>query len=104
MDLEKFFDRVNHDLLLHKIKERISDQRITELITRFLEKKLRLSVNQSKSAVDHPWNRSFLGFTFSRRFRRKVSEKAINRFKAEIRALTGRTRGCTIHRIIGELR
>ena len=63
-----------------------------------LERKLRLTVNETKSAVDRPWNRTFLGFTFTRRqpHRRQVSAKALQAFKTKVRELTGRTRGRTI--------
>src|ERR1700745_3959287 len=37
LDLEKFFDRVNHDRLLAKIAERISDKRLLKLIRSFLQ-------------------------------------------------------------------
>jgi RNA-directed DNA polymerase len=36
LDLEKFFDRVNHDRLLAKIAERVSDKRLLKLIRAFL--------------------------------------------------------------------
>jgi RNA-directed DNA polymerase len=51
-------------------------------VTRFLKRKLRLKVNEAKSAVDRPWNRTFLGFTFTKRQvnRRNVSEKALKAF------------------------
>jgi retron-type reverse transcriptase len=37
LDLEKFFDRVNHDRLLAKIAERVSDKRLLKLIRAFLQ-------------------------------------------------------------------
>jgi len=37
MDLEKFFDRVNHDLLMARLARRIRDKRLLRLIRRFLE-------------------------------------------------------------------
>lgn len=75
-------------------------------VTRFRKRKLRLKVNAAKSAGDRPWNRTFLGFTFTQRqsTRRKVSEKALKAFQAKGRALTGRTRGRTIRQIVAELR
>jgi RNA-directed DNA polymerase len=75
-------------------------------MTRFLKRQLRLMVNATKSAVDRPWNRTFLGFTFTTRQanRRTVSEKALKAFKANVRALTGRPRGRTIRQIGRELR
>ena len=37
MDLEKFFDRVNHDLLMGKLAKKIDDARVLKLIRRYLE-------------------------------------------------------------------
>ena len=37
MDLEKFFDRVNHDLLMEKLSKKIGDRRVLSLIRRYLE-------------------------------------------------------------------
>ena len=37
MDLEKFFDRVNHDLLMEKLSKKIGDGRVLCLIRRYLE-------------------------------------------------------------------
>jgi len=37
MDLEKFFDRVNHDLLMGKLAQKMDDARVLKLIRRYLE-------------------------------------------------------------------
>lgn len=37
LDLEKFFDRVNHDILMARVARRVSDKRILQLIRRYLE-------------------------------------------------------------------
>lgn len=37
LDLEKFFDRVNHDLLMEKLAKKIDDGRVLRLIRRYLE-------------------------------------------------------------------
>ena len=37
IDLEKFFDRVNHDLLMQKLSTKIDDRRVLRLIRRYLE-------------------------------------------------------------------
>ena len=37
MDLEKFFDRVNHDVLMARVARRVKDQRVLGLIRRYLE-------------------------------------------------------------------
>jgi len=88
------------------VKSRTAGERVMSNLQRYVGKSLRLKVNAHKSAVDRPWNRSFLGFTFSRGrgFRIKVAGKAILKLKAKIRTLTRRTRGYSIHQIIAELR
>jgi len=87
-------------------RSRQAGERIMARVRRFLKRKLRLTVNEAKSAVDRPWNRTFLGFTFTKRqaTRRKVSAKALKAFKAQVRAITGRTRGRTMQQIGQELR
>ncbi|MFZ1097945.1 MAG: group II intron reverse transcriptase/maturase [Steroidobacteraceae bacterium] len=37
LDLEKFFDRVNHDVLMARVARQVSDARVLKLIRRFLE-------------------------------------------------------------------
>lgn len=88
------------------VRSRQAGDRGMASVTRFLKRRLRLKVNEAKSAVDRPWNRTFLGFTFTRRQpnRRQVSEKALKAFKVKVRELTGRTRGRTIRQIVTELR
>jgi RNA-directed DNA polymerase len=72
-------------------------------VTRFLSERLKLKVNESKSAVGRPWERTFLGFTFSYRLNRRVSGKALKEFKERVRGLTRRTRGRHIGQIASEL-
>jgi len=180
LDLEKFFDRVNHDVLMGRVARRVSDkrmlklirgflnsgvlenglvgpteegtpqggplspllsnlllddldrelerrghcfvryaddsniyvkseragQRVMESVKRFLTRKLRLKVNESKSAVARPKDRKFLGFSFTggESVRRRVAPQAVLRYKGRIRELTRRTRGISIEQMIGELR
>ncbi|WP_368860770.1 group II intron maturase-specific domain-containing protein [Desulforhabdus sp. TSK] len=74
-------------------------------MSRYLTSKLKLKVNEAKSAVGRPWERKFLGFSFSRRgFRLFVSESAEKRFKEKVREITGRTRGRSIRQVAKELR
>ena len=168
IDLEKFFDRVNHDILMHRLSCRIADkrllklirayltagvmvegvrmnveegtpqggplspllanillddldqeltrrghkfvryaddcniyvktkragQRVMESVTEFLSKKLKLTVNSKKSAVDHVKKRKFLGLSFLIRKGDVVvtlSPQSKGRFKTSIRRLT---KGC----------
>jgi RNA-directed DNA polymerase len=76
-----------------------------ENITRFLTTKLKLKVNQTKSAVAPPKNRKFLGFSFTggKHPRRRIAPKAILRFQTRIRELTCRTRGISMEQRAKEL-
>ena len=74
-------------------------------LQRFVGESLRLTVNTQKSAVGRPWERSFLGFTFSRReLKVKVSDKALSKLKGTVKQLSRRTRGHSIIQIVAELR
>jgi RNA-directed DNA polymerase len=179
LDLEKFFDRVNHDKLMAKIAERVGDKRLLKLIrafltagvmedglvnpvdegtpqggplspllsnivldefdreleqrglrfaryaddsniyvrsrragervmesiTRFITTTLKLKVNELKSAVARPWERKFLGFSFTSAGipKRRIAPKAVDRFKERVRELTSRTRGVSIERMAEDL-
>ena len=179
IDLEKFFDRVNHDKLMAAVAKRVQDKRVLKLIRAFLNagvmenglvspvdegtpqggplspllsnivldeldrqlekrkhrfaryaddcniyvrskragervmqwmslyitKKLKLKVNSAKSAVARPWDRKFLGLSFTkdRKPKRRIAPKAIQRFKARVTELTRRTRGVSMERMISEL-
>lgn len=178
IDLEKFFDRVNHDILMDRVAKRVSDKRLLKLLRAFLEvgamenglvspidegtpqggplspllsnlvlddldrelvkrghrfvryaddcniyvrsraagvrvmesvtvfltKRLKLKVNREKSAVARPWERKFLGFSFTngREPRRRIAPKALQRFKERIRELTRRTRGVSLEQRVKE--
>lgn len=181
VDLEKFFDRVNHDVLMGKLAKRIDDKRMLGLIRRYLEAgvmaegvvveryegtpqggplspllanvlldevdkelekrglafvryaddlnvyvrskraggdalqllkrlygKLRLRINESKSAVDRPWNRKFLGYSFwvakGREVKRKVAPKALEAMKQRVRGFTARNGGRSLETVFAELR
>lgn len=170
VDLEKFFDRVNHDILMDRLAKRIADKAVLRLIRRYLEAgilangvvmeriegtpqggplspllanvlldevdrelerrghkfvryaddcnvyvqseraghrvmaglkrcygKLRLRVNEAKSAVAGVWGRKFLGYCFwsmpDGEVRRAVAAEAIERYKQRIRAATKRQSG-----------
>ena len=179
LDLEKFFDRVNHDRLMKSIALRIADQRmlrlmgallkagvmenglvspvdegtpqggplspllsnlvldeldrelerrghrfvryaddcniyvrsvgagrrVMESITRFIRRRLKLKVNESKSAVARPAERKFLGFSISNgeESKRCIAPKALLRCKRKIRELARRTRRVSLERMVKEL-
>jgi hypothetical protein len=62
-------------------------------ITRYLSRRLKLKVNEMKSAVARPWQRKLLGFSISNRDRRRISEGSIKRFKGRVGEMTGRMHG-----------
>jgi RNA-directed DNA polymerase len=179
LDLEKFFDRVNHDKLMGRIAKRVEDkrllkliraflhagvmenglvspsvegtpqggplspllsnlvleeldrelerrghrfaryaddcniyvrseragQRVMESITRFITRKLKLKVNEAKSAVERPQERKFLGFSFTAgpEVKRTIAPKALGRFKARVREITRRAKGVSIEATVKEL-
>jgi RNA-directed DNA polymerase len=80
-------------------------QRLMESITRFITHRLKLKVNQAKSAVARPGQRKFLGFSFTgeREPRRRIAPQAIARFKGRIREQTRRTRGISLPQMVKEL-
>ena len=81
-------------------------ERVMASISRFITGRLKLKVNESKSAVDRPQNRSFLGFSFTggrSAKRRKIAPKALARFKARVKALTRRNQGRSLSQVITTL-
>jgi group II intron reverse transcriptase/maturase len=181
VDLERFFDRVNHDVLMGKLAKRIRDRRVLGLIRRYLDAgvmangvvverqegtpqggplspllanvlldevdkelerrghafmryaddvnvyvrsrrageramkvlwqlfaRLRLRVNEEKSAVDLATQRKILGYSFwmasDRTVKLRVAGKALTAMKDRVRRLTGRSRGRSINQIISDLR
>jgi group II intron reverse transcriptase/maturase len=179
LDLEKFFDRVNHDILMSRVARIVKDKQVLRLIrhylqaglleggmvsarqegtpqggplspllsnilldeldkelerrghrfcryaddcniylqtknsaervmtsmTQYLEEQLKLTVNRNKSAVDRPWNRSFLGYsmTFHKKPRLKVAATSVKRHKARIKGILRQGRGRTLTKVIEEL-
>ena len=177
MDIEKFFDRVNHDILMSRLSQRIGDkrllkiirgflnagimqdgivmsryegapqggplspllsnilldeldkelerrghkfcryaddqniyvrskragERVYESIKQFLETKLKLKVNEEKSAVALVRDRKFLGYRILNDGKLTVAPKSIRRVKDKIRSLTGRSRGRSLVQVIKEL-
>jgi len=79
---------------------------VMQSITRFLTRKLKLKVNQDKSAVSRPWLRKFLGFTYFQmcgQSKIRIHAKSMKRFKDKVRALTCRKRGKSLWQVIREL-
>src|SRR5437763_13584502 len=87
------------------VRSRRAGKRVMESVTRFITTKLKLKVNEQKGAVARPWERKFLGFSFTanREPKRRIAPKAVIRFKEKVRELTSRTRGVSIERMVEEL-
>ena len=87
------------------VRSRRAGQRVMANITRFITRRLKLKVNEAKSAVARPEQRKFLGFSFSRNKepKRRIAPKALLRCKQKIRELTRRTRGISLEQMITEL-
>jgi len=76
-----------------------------ESVTRFITQKLKLKVNEAKSAVARPQERKFLGFSFTAgpEVKRAIAPKALNRFKQRIREITRRAKSVSITTTMEEL-
>jgi len=87
------------------VRSRRAGERVKRSITRFIMRRLKLKVNEQKSAVARPADRKFLGFSFTnaREPKRRIAAKAILRFKQRVRELTRRTRGIGIEQMTKEL-
>ena len=87
------------------VRSRRAGERVMHSITGFITHRLKLKVNEQKSAVARPADRKFLGFslTRARQPKRRIAAKPLLRFKAKVRELTGRTRGISIEQMAKEL-
>jgi group II intron reverse transcriptase/maturase len=87
------------------VATRISGERVMASITSYLSERLKLTVNQAKSAVDRPWKRSFLSYsmTWHRKPRLTVAKKAVSRLKANLKKIFRQGRGKRIQTTIKEL-
>lgn len=181
VDLAKFFDRANHDIVMERVSRKIADKRVLVLIRRYLEAgvmvsgvlmerhegtpqggplspllanvlldevdkelerrghafvryaddlnvyvrskragervyeglkklfgKLRLAVNEEKSAVDSATRRDFLSYSFwvakGKRIKRRVARKALGTMKERVREITNRNGGRSLSVVAAELK
>jgi group II intron reverse transcriptase/maturase len=80
------FSRYADDCNIYVGSEKAA-QRILGSITKFVAQRLKLEVSASKSGVDRPWKRKFLGFRLSPEAIIEVGEKAIERFRERVHQL-----------------
>ena len=105
-DLDKELARRGHRFCRYAddcniyVRSRRAGERVMASVSRFLTSKLRLKVNETKSAVARPEERKFLGFSISNDgSERRIAPKALDKFKARIRDMTRRTRGISLPQI-----
>src|SRR5277367_6677005 len=91
------FVRYADDCNIYVCSER-AGQRVMESISHFITQKLKLKVNEAKSAVARPQERKFLGFSFTAgpNIRRAIAPKSLDRFRQRIRDITRRAKGVSI--------
>lgn len=87
------------------VKSKKAGVRVKLGITRFLTERLKLVVNEAKSAVDRPWNRKLLGYsvTFHKVSKLRIAATSSNRLMAKVRELMRKGRGRSIGRTIQDL-
>jgi RNA-directed DNA polymerase len=101
-ELDKELERRGHRFVRYAddcniyVKSRRAGERVKDSLSRFITDRLKLKVNEAKSAVDVPHKRQFLGFSFTAgklANRRKIAPQSLRRFRARVRHLTRRNRG-----------
>ena len=87
------------------VRSQRAGERVMRSVSEFITKRLKLKVNEQKSAVSKPSKRKFLGFSFTwhREPKRRIAPKAITRFKQRVRELTRRTRGVRVETMVAQL-
>ncbi|WJQ15197.1 group II intron reverse transcriptase/maturase [Geobacillus stearothermophilus] len=99
-ELDKELEKRGHKFVRYAddcniyVRTKKAGERVMKSITAFIEKKLRLKVNETKSAVDRPWRRKFLGFSFtpSKEPKIRIAKESIRRMKQRIRTMTSRSK------------
>jgi len=87
------------------VRSRRAGGRVMASVSRFLTQKLKLRVNETKSAVARPEERKFLGFSIANDgSERRIAPKALDTFRVRVRELTRRTRGESLPQIVEGLR
>lgn len=87
------------------VRSQRAGERVMKSVSQFITRKLKLKVNEEKSAVARPDKRKFLSFSFlgTETVKRHIAAKAIARFKQRVRKLTRRTRGVKLETMVAQL-
>ena len=110
-ELDKELEKRGHKFVRYAddcniyVKSQRAGERTMKSVQRFIENKLRLKVNELKSAVDRPWKRKFLSFsfTFHKESKIRVAKAALERMKKKIREITSRKKPFSIEYRIEQL-
>lgn len=108
-ELDKELERRGHSFCRYAddsniyVSSRKAGERVMASVADFIEKKLKLKVNQEKSGVRHCSDVKFLGYTILSGGGIRVSDKSIDRLKGRIKELTRRNRGVKFEQVISEL-
>jgi len=97
-ELDKELEKRGHKFVRYAddcniyVKSKRAGERTMASVKRFIEGKLRLKVNEKKSAVDRPWKRKFLGFSFtpSKEPKVRIAKQSLKRMKKKVREITSR--------------
>lgn len=87
------------------VSSKKAGERVMKSITTFIEGKLKLKVNMEKSAVDRPWKRKFLGFSFTNQLNPKIriAKESMKKVKQRIREFTSRSKALPMEYRIEQL-
>jgi hypothetical protein len=108
-ELDKELERRGHNFCRYAddcniyVKSKKAGERVMSSVVSFIENKLKLKVNRSKSGVRHCSDVKFLGYTVLPEGKIRVADKSIERLKFKIRAITRRNRGVKFETIVKEL-
>jgi group II intron reverse transcriptase/maturase len=112
-EVDKALERRGHAFVRYAddcnvyVRSKRAGKRVMEAL-RGLYAKLRLRVNEDKSAVARVWGRTFLGYSFwvakGRVVKLRVGAKARKVFKERVRQITSRNGGRSLEQVAGELR
>ena len=110
-ELDRELERRRHRFVRHAddcniyVASERAGKRVMRSVTSFIQRRLKLKVNETKSAVARPQERKFLGFSFTggAEVKRRIAPKALLRCKQRVRELTRRTRGIGLEQMTKEL-
>ena len=107
-ELDKELERRDHRSVRYAddcnvyVRSKAAGDRVMASLERFLRERLRLQVNRDKSAVARPWNRKFLGYSFTshRQTNVKVARESAQRLKSKLRPILRRGRGQSLAQVV----